>query len=128
MDEPPYAPADPLLTVEDVACVLNMNEQTVRNYIDAGTLPAVRVGGRRVRIRESALKAFLAASESGTATTQRGEPAEVAAESPAALRSADRLELDALAALDRLAALGEDARKLADDLRDSAADETPPAE
>jgi excisionase family DNA binding protein len=38
------------LTVEDVAKLLQLNPQTVRNWIDAGQLPAFRVG-RRVRIR-----------------------------------------------------------------------------
>jgi excisionase family DNA binding protein len=54
---------DPLLTVDDVAAALGLNQQTVRNYIDDGVLPAVRVGNRRVRIRRSALDAFLAAGE-----------------------------------------------------------------
>jgi excisionase family DNA binding protein len=40
------------LTVKDVAERLQLNQQTVRNWIDQGSLPAVRVG-RRVRIRQS---------------------------------------------------------------------------
>ena len=36
------------------------NQQTVRNWIDRGELPAVRVGQRRVRIRQSELDAFIA--------------------------------------------------------------------
>lgn len=35
----------------------------LKNYIDDGVLRAVRVGNRRVRIRRSALDAFLAAGE-----------------------------------------------------------------
>lgn len=40
---------DPFLTVAEVATLLKLNQQTVRNWIDQGSLPAVRVG-RRVRI------------------------------------------------------------------------------
>ena len=41
---------DEFMTVAEVASVLKLNQQTVRNWIEAGTLPALRVG-RRVRIR-----------------------------------------------------------------------------
>ena len=40
------------LTVADVARILKLNQQTVRNWIDRRELPAIRVG-RRVRIRRS---------------------------------------------------------------------------
>jgi excisionase family DNA binding protein len=40
------------LTVAEVAEILKLNQQTVRNWIDQGSLPAVRVG-RRVRIKRS---------------------------------------------------------------------------
>ena len=40
------------LTVAEVAEKLKLNQQTVRNWIDQGSLPAVRVG-RRVRILQS---------------------------------------------------------------------------
>ena len=40
------------LTVAEVAERLKLNQQTVRNWIDQGSLPAVRVG-RRVRIKRS---------------------------------------------------------------------------
>jgi excisionase family DNA binding protein len=42
------------LTVAEVAEMLKLNQQTIRNWIDQGTLPALRVG-RRVRIRRSDL-------------------------------------------------------------------------
>jgi excisionase family DNA binding protein len=45
---------DTFLTVAEVAELLKLNQQTVRNWIDAGSLPAVKVG-RRVRIRRSDL-------------------------------------------------------------------------
>jgi excisionase family DNA binding protein len=40
------------LTVAEVAELLKLNQQTVRNWIDQGSLPSVRVG-RRVRIKRS---------------------------------------------------------------------------
>jgi excisionase family DNA binding protein len=43
---------DEFLTVAEVAAILKLNQQTVRNWIDAGTLPALHLG-RRVRIRRS---------------------------------------------------------------------------
>ena len=46
------------LTVADVAELLKLNQQTVRNWIDQGSLPAVRVG-RRVRIKRSDLERVL---------------------------------------------------------------------
>ena len=49
---------DSFLTVAEVAGLLKLNQQTVRNWIDQGSLPAVRVG-RRVRIRRSDLERLL---------------------------------------------------------------------
>ena len=49
---------DPFLTVAEVAEMLKLNQQTVRNWIDQGSLPAVRVG-RRVRIKRSDLERLL---------------------------------------------------------------------
>lgn len=46
------APDESFLTVAEVAEKLKLNQQTVRNWIDQGSLPAVRVG-RRVRILRS---------------------------------------------------------------------------
>ncbi len=53
------------LTVADVAELLKLNQQTVRNWIDQGSLPALKVG-RRVRIRRSDLDRVL---EQGRTTT-----------------------------------------------------------
>jgi excisionase family DNA binding protein len=50
---------DEFLTVAQVAETLKLNQQTVRNWIDQGSLPAVRVG-RRVRIRRSDFEQVLA--------------------------------------------------------------------
>ena len=60
---------DEFLTVAEVAELLKLNQQTVRNWIDQGSLPAVRVG-RRVRIRRSDLERVL---EDGS--TQAGKAA-----------------------------------------------------
>jgi excisionase family DNA binding protein len=49
------------LTVAEVAETLKLNPQTVRNWIDQGSLPALRVG-RRVRIRRSDFDRLLAES------------------------------------------------------------------
>jgi excisionase family DNA binding protein len=40
------------MTVAEVAEILRLNQQTVRNWIDRGELPAVHVG-RRVRIKRT---------------------------------------------------------------------------
>ena len=56
------------LTVAEVATLLKLNQQTVRNWIDQGSLPAVRVG-RRVRIRRSDLERVI---EDGS--TKGGKP------------------------------------------------------
>jgi len=61
---------DELLTVREVAEHLKLNEQTIRNWIDQGSLAAVRVGRRRVRIRRADLERLIAdgATSSGTRT------------------------------------------------------------
>jgi len=51
---------DPLLTVADVAGRLGVHEGTVRDWIKAGELPAIRFDGRvGYRIRSAAFEAFL---------------------------------------------------------------------
>ncbi len=68
---------DSFLTVAEVADVLKLNQQTVRNWIDQGSLPAVRVG-RRVRIRRSDFERILEESYSGgpPAASEAGPSAE----------------------------------------------------
>jgi excisionase family DNA binding protein len=67
---------DSFLTVAEVAETLKLNQQTVRNWIDQGSLPAVRVG-RRVRIRRSDFDRLLAESyTAGAATAAAGPSAE----------------------------------------------------
>ncbi len=59
-----YETDETYLTVAEVAATLKLNQQTVRNWIDAGTLPALRVG-RRVRIKRSDFEQILKDSYSG---------------------------------------------------------------
>lgn len=53
---------DEFLTVAEVAELLKLNQETIRNMIDRGELASVRVGSRRVRVRRSDLDKFLDAS------------------------------------------------------------------
>jgi excisionase family DNA binding protein len=62
------ATGDEFLTVAEVAGVLKLNQQTVRNWIDQGSLPALHVG-RRVRIRRSDFDALLERSRIGGRST-----------------------------------------------------------
>ena len=55
---------DSFLTVAEVAATLKLNQQTVRNWIDQGSFPEVRIG-RRVRIRRSDFERILAESYTG---------------------------------------------------------------
>lgn len=69
---------DSFLTVAEVAELLKLNQQTVRNWIDQGSLPALRVG-RRVRIRRSDLERVLEASATspeGSSAARAGPSAE----------------------------------------------------
>ena len=52
--------ADEYLTVAEIASELELNQQTIRNWIDQGSLRAVRVGPRRVRVLRSELDRMLA--------------------------------------------------------------------
>lgn len=53
-DRPPAD--DRLLKVAEAASRLNVSSKTIRKYIDAGLLPAVRLPSRQFRIKESDLK------------------------------------------------------------------------
>jgi excisionase family DNA binding protein len=50
--------SDEVFTVGEVAAILKLSEQTIRNWIDAGCLPALRIG-RLVRIRREVLQGIL---------------------------------------------------------------------
>jgi excisionase family DNA binding protein len=64
---------DSYLTVAEVAEMLKLNQQTVRNWIDQGSLPALRVG-RRVRIKRSDLERVLADGYSAGSAAGTREP------------------------------------------------------
>ena len=49
---------DHLLTLKQVAVVLGLSERSVRRIIQAGDLPAIRVGGSP-RIRSADLRAYM---------------------------------------------------------------------
>src|SRR5436190_8402975 len=69
-------PEESFLTVAEVAEKLKLNQQTVRNWIDQGSLPALRVG-RRVRIKRSDFERIIEESYSGApASGQSGMSAE----------------------------------------------------
>jgi len=72
-------PEDSFLTVAEVAETLKLNQQTVRNWIDQGSLPALRVG-RRVRIKRSDFEQVLARSYTGGAGTGAGDAGPSAAD------------------------------------------------
>ncbi len=69
------AAIDDFLTVAEVAKILKLNEQTVRNWIADGSLPALRVG-RRVRIRRHDFQALInseATNDKPTHTTYNAQ-------------------------------------------------------
>ena len=61
-----------LLTAPQVAEQFQVSAQTIRNWIDSGALPAVRVG-RAFRVRSEDVDALLerASAESGSLATRR---------------------------------------------------------
>ncbi len=67
------------LTVAEVAETLKLNQQTVRNWIDQGSLPAVRVG-RRVRIKRSDFERIIEQSYSGGQAPVAGQDRGLSAE------------------------------------------------
>jgi excisionase family DNA binding protein len=64
--------SDQLLTVPQVANEFQVTAQTIRNWIDSGVLPAVRVG-RAFRVRREDVDALLdrARADSGSLATRR---------------------------------------------------------
>jgi excisionase family DNA binding protein len=63
------------LTVNEVAAILKVNQQTVRNWIDRGELPAIRIG-RRVRITRSDFERVLEQSRIGPGREATPAPAQ----------------------------------------------------
>jgi excisionase family DNA binding protein len=66
---------DEFLTVAEVAELLKLNQQTVRNWIDKRQLPAIHVG-RRVRICRSDLEQFLERGRTKPVPTEGASPRE----------------------------------------------------
>jgi excisionase family DNA binding protein len=66
-------PEETYMTVAEVAATLKLNQQTVRNWIDQGSLPALRVG-RRVRIKRSDFERILEESYTGGGRPAEGRP------------------------------------------------------
>jgi excisionase family DNA binding protein len=64
--------ADQLLTVPQVADEFQVTPQTIRNWIDSGVLPAIRVG-RAFRLRRDDVDAVLtrASADSNSLATRR---------------------------------------------------------
>jgi excisionase family DNA binding protein len=62
----------PLLTVPQVAAEFQVTAQTIRNWIDHGTLPAVRIG-RAFRVKRADVNALLerASADSSSLATRR---------------------------------------------------------
>lgn len=83
---------DEYLTVKEIAEHLKLNQQTVRNWIDNGRLPAVRIG-RRVRVRRVDIDRVL--GQGATAEIEpeasTGSPADAIEELTEALERARRL-------------------------------------
>jgi excisionase family DNA binding protein len=59
------------MTVAEVAALLRLNQQTIRNWLDAGKLPHIRVG-RRVRILRSDLDHLIETGYDRRAATEQG--------------------------------------------------------
>lgn len=124
VDSTPGDMDETFLTVKEVAGLLKVNQQTVRNWIDRGSLRVVRVGTRRVRIRESDLRRFLAESSvegvRSLDATRRDESKESAREAGVATSLADAFRAAAEAGRPELSvalrALASAANDLADEL------------
>lgn len=84
--------ADEYLTVSEIAEHLKLNPQTIRNWIDQGQLPAVRIG-RRVRVRRVDLDRLLAEGATVAAVPEPTPvaPAEAVEELTRGLERARRL-------------------------------------
>lgn len=98
--------ADDFLTVAEIAEMLRVNPQTVRNWLDRGELPGVRVGARRVRVRRRDLDAFLA-TETAPSTTAAPANVELTISEPTATIDAAALRSDVIPALREFAAAAE---------------------
>ena len=78
----PGSAEESFLTVAEVAGLLKLNQQTVRNWIEQGSLPALRVG-RRVRIRRSDFDRLLEAGYTGGSRSNANANADANADADA---------------------------------------------
>lgn len=67
-------------TIQEIAGLLKVNAQTVYNWVDQGTLRAVRIGSRRVRVRDSELERFIRAGGDVQNNEEEPDPKAVARE------------------------------------------------
>ncbi len=63
---------DTMLTVQEVAKRLRVNEKTVRTWINSGDLPAFPVGGRGYRISKADLDRFVEAQKKALQERKQG--------------------------------------------------------
>ena len=63
-DQVPDFTRETYWTVAELAQRLRLNQQTLRNWIDQGSLPAVRIG-RRVRVLNSDFERLVAGADAG---------------------------------------------------------------
>jgi|GraSoi_2013_60cm_1033757.scaffolds.fasta_scaffold121130_1 excisionase family DNA binding protein len=63
---------DTMLTVQEVAKRLRVNEKTVRAWINSGDLPAFPVGGRGYRISKADLDRFVEAQKKALQERKQG--------------------------------------------------------
>ena len=109
--------ADEYLTVAEIAGQLKLNQRTIRNWIQKGSLRAVYVGPRRVRILRSDLDRLLAGGATAPAADKQTttDPLREVRErlDPALQRARDALaadrKSDLAAALSALADAAEEA-------------------
>jgi excisionase family DNA binding protein len=114
LERPPTNRGAVALRAREAAC--GPFRETVRNWIDQGSLPAIRVGARRVRIRRTDLDAFLMEA-SGPDATNGAQPAP---EAEAQSASDGRTELGQALDCARAALDGGGNHELAEALRDLA--------
>ena len=129
---------DELLTVKQIAEHIQVNQQTVRNWIDSAALPAVRIG-RRVRVRRADMERVLAEGLTAPAAPEPRPPGldQAREELTQALEDARRLlrksgavrRADLADGLLELAdAVGAALARLAEASREPASDGTPVSE
>ena len=84
------------MTVFEVAELLKLNQQTVRNWIDRGELHAIRVGPRRIRVRRSDLDEFIAAGTTARLSQSEADAAQAEEISTSQALAELRSQLDAV--------------------------------